>query len=730
MHMRHISLLVTTLTLWGCGSANDQTDNYTEYKPGKQTNKVLHSGDWSVLVQDKSLAIRQLKASAAKVNFKVTDVAGSDINKISNGKTSNDELSVGFPIAALDQKFSFGAVITAVSDNSELGGILKLSDLTSIPIRLQAERTPDEDAFLSLYGCLNECTEDGDGNRILSIPILGTDETEDFMVLDLSVLGEGLNLYQILNGRQNPLKVTPKSAKVSRLDFSGGTLVFDVETTFEKETQDSDQNDAEADEVTITSRWYLLQREANEAEAFTQRPLREEVGFFDTVRGKEKLLTRFATQSESGSKIKYYIKNVPGEYRPAFAAALDGWNAEFKELLGEELLDYEFLDKSDARHPKIIAGDVRYNVIEWDLKNIAPYGGLGPAIASELTGQVYAANTLVQGPRIAELYRSWFKVESQARILAANGRDAGALKLRQSAQERFTKVSASSIDKQPNRLHIEIAGLSFDIKSQRPELASAQPRLDFYNVPQDLSYEEYMFGYFKALVTHEVGHNLGLRHNFKGNLGASTNGERGKVSRSVMEYLGKTERHLSSISIYDKMAIAYGYAGKIPEQNGWFCTDENVVSKDNPTLSAECSRGDQGPDGYGFFRDQLRRAVELIVGVGSSPSGWSYANMKREVEAAVEGMSAYHSSAEATSATWTNFFTFDDRPKDIAGIQALVTKDLKETLCGKYVAKLLDEKTFDTLGATEAKLLDLRQKSAELMAGFGLNAAETLNCVE
>lgn len=720
------SMMALSVSLWSCGQSDEPVDNFVEYKAGQKIEKIVSSGGWSVLVQDNSTAMQKLKANATKLNFAVADAHANDIVKLSNKQANEGELTVGFPIAALDKKFSFGSVITAVTDDTELGGRLKLSDLPSFPIRLQPERTDDDELYLSLYACIEDCQEDTEEEaRIISIPVLGVDESEEFMVLDLSVLGEGLNLYDILTGSQNPLKVEAKSASVARIDFTDGTLVFDVETLFEREKEEPSSDETTLEEVTVTSRWYILSREEAEAENFQSRKLREEVGFFDTMRAPEKLVTRFATAEEAGKKVKYYLKNVPREYKDSFKAALDSWNTEFNALLGSDLIEYEFLAKDDPRHSKIITGDIRYNVIEWDLVNVAPYGGLGPSIASQITGQIYSANTLVQGPSIEKLYKSWFNVQTQARNLAALGRDIEAVSVLQRASKALEQQSQKAAS--PSKLSLRIGALEFDIKSQRPELKD-EDRLHFYDTPGDLSYEQYMFGYFKELVGHEVGHNLGLRHNFKGNLGSTGSLEKGEVSRSIMEYLGRTERHLNSISIYDKMALAYGYAGKVPTEAGWFCTDEHVPNKDKPNLSAECSRDDLGADAYGFFKEQLKRAVKLIVGEGAAASVWSYDQMKRQVEGSVNGLSAYYSSAEETSDTWTNFHKFGERPTEVADIEKLVMNDLNLVLCGTYIENILSSKPGSIRSESEENLSILREESGKLMEGFGLDPSAVLDC--
>ena len=105
------------------------------------------------------------------------------------------------------------------------------------------------------------------------------------------------------------------------------------------------------------------------------------------------------------------------------------------------------------------------------------------------------------------------------------------------------------------KLNVSMNGLGFRVHSQRPELADpAAQRNDFDPLPKGLSYDQYMYGYFHDMLTHELGHNLGMRHNFKGNLGSTGDGQ-GQVSRSVMEYLARDYRNLDGVDEYDLMAL-------------------------------------------------------------------------------------------------------------------------------------------------------------------------------
>src|SRR5690606_4492703 len=100
--------------------------------------------------------------------------------------------------------------------------------------------------------------------------------------------------------------------------------------------------------------------------------------------------------------------------------------------------------------------------------------------------------------------------------------------------------------------------LSLDIKSQRPEFQDVS-KGHFELVPEGVTLKEYLDAYFTHVVAHELGHNLGLRHNFKGSLGsheADDDHETKSVSRSIMEYTGPSESHLQTkIGEYDVMAL-------------------------------------------------------------------------------------------------------------------------------------------------------------------------------
>jgi hypothetical protein len=90
------------------------------------------------------------------------------------------------------------------------------------------------------------------------------------------------------------------------------------------------------------------------------------------------------------------------------------------------------------------------------------------------------------------------------------------------------------------------------------------------------------------MITHEIGHDLGLRHNFKGSLVEPT-------SSSVMDYTDFETRiamanHPGS---YDVAAVRYLYGLDAELPSDPFCTDEAVG------IDPDCQRFDTGADPLG-----------------------------------------------------------------------------------------------------------------------------------
>jgi len=456
-------------------------------------------------------------------------------------------------------------------------------------------------------------------------------------------------------------------------------------------------------ELEFSVRWYL-KLNSDQNPAFEAREAANGVGFFQTDRGSKSKITRFSTteMAPGMAPVKYFIKNVPDEFKGVFGRALDDWNVEFKNTIGHNLISYEFVDATDPRAALLVPGDIRYNIIEWDLVNKAGYGGLGPSIANQYTGQTMSANVLVQGPTIVSLYKKWFGVSEKARDLKEMGKLAEANKL---IKEFNAQVQKELAPRTSTQYKLKLGKhLDMNIHAQKAELMDPIAKGEFEIVPANMSYEEYMDGYMLEIVAHEVGHNLGLRHNFKGNLGAYENGEEGSVSRSVMEYLGRPYRHLNTIGPYDRMAIAYGYTGSMPTHLDWFCTDEDQGNDLNSMKikSPECTNSDATSDPFSFWEGRIDRVLDLVLERKSDAAPvWTVAEVNTQLTEAVTRLLAYGLSAENTADTWTNFFGKNDRPEDKTQVKEYVLYRLEKKLCNPKLQQVLESKE-----SAEARTLD------------------------
>ncbi len=611
----------------------------------------------------------QLNAGSSQEALKALSDAGS--------------LQVALPRTLFNQHQVLGAVITQVSDheNEDMGN-LKLTDLPALHVR-GVVSTRDGGKFLDLVGCEEKCTETSEQKTIFSLPITGEEPGGQAIVVDLASVGKDFNLVSLLDPDGEGLQLKTKLARTVRVDYDLSTLVFDVESHLIP--LDASVDDPQAPVTVITSRWYLKLASAFNP-AFVSREATPGVGFFMTGRGTTDHITRFSLeQTGPGAPVKYFVKNVPTRYRDSFAGAFDEWNAKLSPVFGHAIVEYEFVEKEDPRYPLLVPGDVRYNIVEWDLDNKASYGGLGPSIANQMTGETFSANVLVQGPTIEVLYKAWFGANDQAQQLRAMGQVAAAEQVLKSAQHELQ----SKVDElKSRRFTLKTGrGTEFRVVSQLQSLEDPvmEPSKDFEELPAGISYDAYMAGYFHDMLAHELGHNLGLRHNFRGNMGAlqgpGETPKTGEVSRSVMEYLGRGFRYQDHIGEYDVMALTYGYLGTKPGHTDWFCTDEDSLAAGTKN-SAECSPDDATSDPFGFFELRLKHAVDLTTAAGQPGAPvWTVKELRAKLDVAVNGLSAYAATATDTSSGWTGFFGKPGRPSQADGVHAYVASRMNQLIC-------------------------------------------------
>ena len=186
--------------------------------------------------------------------------------------------------------------------------------------------------------------------------------------------------------------------------------------------------------------------------------------------------------SEPEQPLVFWIENTtPVEFRDTIKAAVLGWNAAF-ETAG---LKDAIVCKVQPDDAKWDAGDINYNVLRWTSSPNPPFGGYGPSFVNPRTGQILGADIMLEYSFITSRLRS-------RRIYS----EMGLAGMTEPEQGRFdpSQCIAGNLMQQ---------SLAFGVTSLRLHPAE--------RVAEDTLIKEAL----TKLILHEVGHTLGLNHNFR-----------------------------------------------------------------------------------------------------------------------------------------------------------------------------------------------------------------------
>lgn len=267
--------------------------------------------------------------------------------------------------------------------------------------------------------------------------------------------------------------------------------------------------------------------------------------------------------------ITFYIdRTVPLEWRPYVRAGILEWNKAFAEAGWRGAI--RVLDAPDDSLWS--AEDARYSTVRWTATDHAAYA-VGPTTVDPRSGEILNADVLIS----AQWIQAW---RGEAGVYGSPATATAAAFRADSLLRADTTGAAAG---QGAALCAAGEGLARDGAVMRALLTASG------RVPAGAALPRaYIGAALKQLVMHEIGHTLGLRHNFRGSAGVPLDrlGDRAftaqhGVAASVMDYLpaavAPDARHQGdyyspTIGSYDRWAIRYGYApiaaGAAPNAKG------------------------------------------------------------------------------------------------------------------------------------------------------------------
>lgn len=228
-----------------------------------------------------------------------------------------------------------------------------------------------------------------------------------------------------------------------------------------------------------------------------------------------------SAMSEPKKPIVYYIDTtIPERYRPYVRKGIEMWQPAFEEAGFKNAI----IAKDPGDDPEYDAEDARYNTIRWISSDEVAFNAIGPHRTDPRTGEILDSDILIETNFVAGVRRGYRRYAGPDDFLE---------------NDPFMMFLKNPADDPDVALYMDVQrrfGFGCDMAngfSAGFQLGELVFMMDEPGMPVP---EEYIGAAIARVTAHEVGHGIGLRHNFK----SSTSTPYDKLNdRAVMEQIGQ-----------------------------------------------------------------------------------------------------------------------------------------------------------------------------------------------
>ncbi len=327
-------------------------------------------------------------------------------------------------------------------------------------------------------------------------------------------------------------------------------------------------------------------------------------------------------QSPPKKPIVFWLENtIPVEYRDAVREGVLVWNKAFERLGFKGAVAVE-QQPDDAEWD---AADVRYNVVRWMVQPGQGYA-VGPSRTNPFSGEIFDADIRISADFVRYAHLEFTElVDPVGRGVRAVGDSlAAAVGLTGDYTRGFCDMADGLMQE---------AAFGWHVLAARAAAGGGE-----------VDEEEFIRQLIVELVAHEVGHTLGLRHNFKGSTMHALDElhdrrvtDKEGISSSVMDYnpvniapegQEQGEYYQTTLGPYDYWAVEYAYrpveadspaseraqlakiAARVAATELAYGTDEDAMYWTRG-IDPSAARWDLRDDPIAHYRDQIALSREL-----------------------------------------------------------------------------------------------------------------------